>query len=78
MPLEVKKQERENTQSLIRRFSKAIKRSGILKEARKRRFFRRPLSEKARKEAALRRIRAKEKYEKAEKLGLNKSRYDSK
>ncbi len=75
MPLEVEKKERETTQSLIRRFSKAIKRSGILKEARKRRFFRRPLSAASKKNAALRKLRAGEEYERKEKLGLNKSRF---
>ncbi len=75
MPLEVEKKERETTQSLIRRFSKAIKRSGILKEARKRRFFRRPLSDASKKNAALRKLRAGEEYERKEKLGLNKSRF---
>ena len=75
MSLKVEKKERETTQSLIRRFSKAIKRSGILKEARKRRFFRRPLSDKAKKVAALRKLKAGEEYERKEKLGLNKSRF---
>jgi len=72
MPLEVKKKEKENTQSLIRRFAKAIKKSGILKEARKRKFFQRPLSQKAKKNAALRRVKLKKEFERKEKLGLNK------
>jgi len=76
MPLEIKKQERESVQGLIRRFSKAIKKSGILKEARKRRFKQRPLSEKAKKDAALRREKVKKEYQKKEKLGLIKSKYD--
>ncbi len=76
MPLEVKKQERENTQSLIRRFTKAIKRSGILKEARKRRFRQRPLSEKAKKNNALRKLKLRKEYEKKDKLGLIKNKYD--
>ncbi len=76
MPLEVKKQERESTQGLIRRFSKAIKKSGILKEARKRRFRQRPLSDKAKKEAALRREKIKKEYQRKEKLGLIKNKYD--
>lgn len=75
MSLKVEKKERETTQSLIRRFSKAIKQSGILKEARKRRFFQRPLSDASKKRAALRKLRAGEEYEKKEKLGLNKSRF---
>ncbi len=75
MPLEIKKKERENTQGLIRRFSKAIKKSGILKEARKRRFRQRPLSGKAKKEGAIRRERIKKEYQKKEKLGLIKNKY---
>ncbi len=72
MPLEVEKQDRESTQGLIRRFTKAIKKSGILKEARRRRFFQRPLSQRSKKDAALRRERLKEDFKKKEKLGLNK------
>ncbi len=75
MPLEVKKQGRENTQSLLRRFSKAIKRSGILKEARKIRYKQRPLSRKKKKELALRRERMKKEYERKDKLGLIKNKY---
>ncbi len=75
MPLEVKKQERESTQGLIRRFSKAIKRSGILKEARKNRFRQRPLSEAAKKRAALRKKRIQEEYQRKDKLGLIKDKY---
>ena len=75
MSLKVEKKERETTQSLIRRFSNAIKRSGILKEARRRRFFRRPLSDNSKKVAALRKLKAGEEYERKEKLGLNKSRF---
>ncbi|MCD5384776.1 MAG: 30S ribosomal protein S21 [Candidatus Pacebacteria bacterium] len=75
MPLEVKKQERESAQGLIRRFTKAVKKSGILIEARRRRFFVRPLSDKSKKKIALRKLRVKEEYTKKDKLGLIKSRY---
>jgi ribosomal protein S21 len=74
MPLETKKKEKESTQGLIRRFSKGIKKSGILKEARKRRFFKKPLSDRAKKEAAIRRNRLREEYNRKEKLGLNKDK----
>ena len=76
MPLEVEKKGKESPQSLVRRFSKAVKKSGILKEARKRRFKQRPLSEKAQKEAALKRERVREEYQKKDKLGLIKNKYD--
>jgi len=72
MPLEIKKKEKESVQSIIRRFTKAIKKSGILKEVRKKRFFQRPLSQKAKKNAALRREKLKKEFERKEKLGLNK------
>ncbi len=75
MPLQVEKKERETAQGLVRRFSKAIKRSGILKEVRRRRFSQRPLSDASKKKTALRRIRAGEEYERKEKLGLNKNRF---
>jgi ribosomal protein S21 len=69
MVLEVKKQERETTQALIRRFSKNIHRSGILMQARKNRFHKRTKSDPMKKEAALRRETAKIRYEKLKKLG---------
>ncbi len=78
MSLEIKKQEKESTQSLVRRFLKAIKQSGILKEVQRRRFFTRPLSAKKKREAALKRIRAQKDYERRDKLGLIKNRYDRK
>jgi len=78
MPLEVKKQEKESAQGVIRRFLKAVKQSGILKEAQKRRFFVRPLSAKKKREAALTRIKAQKDYERRDKLGLIKNRYDRK
>lgn len=72
MPIEVKKQEKESVPSLIRRFSRAIKQSGILKEARKKRFFQKKFSNRAKKEAALRRERLKKEYEKLNKLGFTR------
>ncbi len=79
MVIEVEKQGRENSQSLIRRFTKKVQKSGILPRARKNRFFRRPKSEQMKKRAALRREKSKIEYEKLEKLGLSKdSHYDFK
>jgi len=69
MVLEVKKAERETSQSLVRRFSKRIKQSGILLRARKSRFKERPKSRQMKKRAALRREELKKEYEKLEKLG---------
>jgi len=69
MVLEIKKQQRETSQSLARRFSKRIKQSGILLQARKIVFRSRPKSCQAKKRAALRREELKKEYEKLRKLG---------
>ncbi|MFH1462643.1 MAG: hypothetical protein ABIG08_03055 [bacterium] len=69
MPLEVKKQERETSQALIRRFTKRIQRSGILIWARKNRFRKRSRSEQMQRRAALRKEKLKEEYKKLKKLG---------
>lgn len=69
MALEVKKQERETTQALIRRFAKRVKQSGILLWARKSRFHKRPKSRQMKKRAALRREKLRKEYQKLEKLG---------
>lgn len=69
MPLEVKKQNRETSQALIRRFTRRIQQSGILHRARKIRFKERKKSEQMKKRAALRREELKREYERLEKLG---------
>ena len=69
MPLEIKKQERETSQNLVRRFSRRVKLSGILIRARKNRFFKRPKSEQMQKKSALRKEELKKEYKRLEKLG---------
>lgn len=69
MALEIKKQERETAQSLIRRFTKGVQQSGLLARARKIRFKERKKSKQMKKKAALRREELKKQYEKLEKLG---------
>lgn len=69
MAIEVKKQERENTQSLIRRFTRRVQQSGVLVRARKIRFRQRPKSRSAKKAAALRREELRKEYFKLRKLG---------
>jgi len=69
MPLKIQKQNRESTQSLIRRFSQKIRKSGILLEARKKQFKERNKSRQLKKRAALRREELRERYEKLKKLG---------
>ncbi len=69
MALETRKQERETSQALIRRFSTSMKRSGILLRARKIRFRERMKSPNMQKKAALRREELKIEYKQKEKLG---------
>jgi ribosomal protein S21 len=68
MPLEVKKRERENSQSLIRRFTKRVQQSGILLRARKSRFRGRSKSRQMKKRTALRREEKKQEYRQLKKL----------
>jgi len=70
MSFEIKKQERENAQSLVRRFSRRLKNSGILIGARSLRFHKRPKSAFTKRKAALRRIEKRNEYEHLSKLGL--------
>lgn len=69
MAIEVKKQTRETSQALIRRFQKSVQESGILVRARKIRFRERKKSENLKREAALRREEMKKEYERLRKLG---------
>lgn len=69
MALEIKKEGRETSQNLVRRFSRRIKQSGILLRARKSRFRQKAKSPQMKKRSALRREELRKKYEKLEKLG---------
>ena len=69
--MEIKKEERETAQSLVRRFSKRVKQSGILLRARKNRFRKREKSENMQKKSALRREEKKKEYD--EKMKMNKA-----
>ncbi len=74
MALEVKRKEKENNSSLVHRFTRSVIQSGIIREARSRRFRVRPLSKNAKKRAALRREQAKAEYEKKVRMGQIKKR----
>jgi hypothetical protein len=69
MTLEVKKKEKETSLSLVRRFSRRIRRSGILLRARRARFHKRSRSNEMKKRAALRREELRKEYEQKQKLG---------
>ena len=72
MSLQAKKQEKENSQSLMRRFRKKVKQSGVLRKARKNRFHEPSKSRPMKKKAALRRETLKKEYKRLEKMGLLK------
>ncbi|MFZ3054384.1 MAG: hypothetical protein WA091_00130 [Minisyncoccales bacterium] len=68
--MKIQKQLRETSQSLVYRFTKAVQKSGVLIEARKRRFVDRTKSENMQKRAALVKVEKKKVYEKAKKMGI--------
>jgi len=66
---EIKKQERETTQALIRRFTRRLKDSGILLNAKKSQFRKRAKSSEMRKRAVLRKLEIQKERAKQQKLG---------
>ncbi|OHA67271.1 MAG: hypothetical protein A3C82_00210 [Candidatus Wildermuthbacteria bacterium RIFCSPHIGHO2_02_FULL_47_12] len=69
MKFEITKNERETNQSLIRRFTKRLKESGILKGAKQRMFKKRVKSKEVMRAMTLRRIIKNKETEKQRKLG---------
>ena len=69
MSIKVLKKERETTQSLLSRFSKSVRRSGLLLRMRHNRFFQRNQSDGLKKRTALKREILKKAYEEKQKLG---------
>ncbi|MDD3292865.1 MAG: 30S ribosomal protein S21 [Candidatus Pacebacteria bacterium] len=67
--MKIQKQQKETSQSLVYRFTKAVQKSGVLIEARKRRFRERLKSENLNKRAALVKLEKTKKFEKLKKLG---------
>lgn len=55
MAIEVKRKEKENVGSLLRRFTRRVQQSGILLRVRKARFYEKPKTRREKKESALRR-----------------------
>lgn len=70
MPIEVRKKAGESPNTLFFSFSKRIKRSGVLKEARKRRFHKRKTSRLKRRLSAIHRDNKKKDMERAKRMGL--------
>ncbi|MCK4355302.1 hypothetical protein KAW43_03110 [Candidatus Parcubacteria bacterium] len=69
MSIQIKKQSRENSQNLVRRFSRRIQQSGVLRRARNIRFAKRAKSAQLKKRTALRKEELKKEYELLRKLG---------
>jgi ribosomal protein S21 len=70
MAVEVRKKEGEAGNSLLYSFTRKIKRSGVLKEMRARRFHSRPISRIKRKLSAIHREEKRVDVERKKKLGL--------
>ncbi|MFA5178453.1 MAG: hypothetical protein WC427_02745 [Candidatus Paceibacterota bacterium] len=67
--MKIQKQQKETSQSLVYRFTKAVQKSGILVEARKRRFTKRNKSRNLQQRAALVREEKKKEFVKIKKMG---------
>ena len=67
--MQIKRKEGESINSFLRRFSKRIYQSGILKEVKKKRFKRRKPSLRARKISALYKVKKQKEMSKAQKMG---------
>jgi ribosomal protein S21 len=70
MAIEVRKKEGEPGNSLLYSFTRRVKRSGILRETRARRFRGRPVSRVKRKLSAIHRDEKRALMERQKKLGL--------
>lgn len=67
--VEVKKNNNESSANVIRRFTKRVQNSGIIRRIRDERYFKREKSSNVRKEARLKKLGKKEEYERLYKLG---------
>lgn len=67
--VEVKRKDNESFESLMRRFSKKILQSGKILQAKKIKFYQKPINKRARKLKALRREEVKKQREYLRKIG---------
>lgn len=72
MPVQVTKKEKETSQNLGHRFTKAVRQSGVLLEIRKGRFYSRAKSALAKKRSALRKVELRAERKRAEKMAKPK------
>lgn len=69
MAIKINKKSKENSQDLAKRFTKAVKKSGVLLEMRKKAYVKREKSKNLKKRVALRKIQLRAEYEQKKKLG---------
>lgn len=67
--IEVKKSKNETPASLIRRFTKKVQESGVVRKAKSKRYKERNMSEYKKKKNTLRKISRREQVEKLKRLG---------
>jgi len=67
--VEVRRKEKETFGALLRRFTRRVQLSGVLKDARKTRFYNKPLTRLQKRSGALRRISRRAERARLEKLG---------
>lgn len=67
--IEVRKKEKETSESLIRRFSRRVQQSGVLMRARKTRFLQEEKSKREKRQEALYKVKIRKEIEKLKKLG---------
>jgi len=72
MALQVTKKDRETSQSLVHRFTKTVRQSGLLLQLRKGQFHKRAKSALAKKRSALRKVELRAEKKIAEKLAKPK------
>ncbi len=68
--IETRKKEGESVSALFFRFSRRVKRSGVLKESKSRRFRKRPTSRVKRRISAIHRETKKQEIERMKKAGI--------
>ncbi len=67
--LEIKRRPGESVSTFLHRFSKRVRESGILREAKKRRYQERPISKSKRKASAIHRAKKLKEFEKKKREG---------
>lgn len=67
--IHVTKKEQETTSAVVRRFMQRVQSSGILREAKSKKFFRKPYNRNMRRVSAIAREKKRGEHAKARKLG---------